>query len=50
MAMGAERRSILKIFLRENMLISVPAGGLGCSLGLGPARLISLLPQNVHEA
>lgn len=47
MAMGAKRRSILKIFLLENMLISVPAGGLGCLLGLGLARLISLLPLDV---
>ena len=29
MAMGAKRRSILKIFLLENMLISIPAGVLG---------------------
>ena len=47
MAMGAERRCILKIFLLENMLISVPAGVLGCLLGLGLARLISLLPMDV---
>jgi lipoprotein-releasing system permease protein len=47
MALGAERRSILKIFLLENMLISVPAGALGCLLGLGLAKLISLLPLDV---
>jgi lipoprotein-releasing system permease protein len=47
MAMGAERRSILKIFLLENMLISLPAGILGCLLGLGLAKLISLLPLDV---
>ncbi|MFZ2471550.1 MAG: FtsX-like permease family protein [Methanothrix sp.] len=47
MAMGADRSSILKIFLLENMLISVPAGALGCLLGLGLARLISLLPLDV---
>jgi lipoprotein-releasing system permease protein len=47
MALGAERRSILKIFLLENMLISVPAGVLGCLLGLGLAKLISLLPLDV---
>ena len=47
MAMGAERLSILKIFLLENMLISVPAGALGCLLGLGLAKLISLLPLDV---
>jgi lipoprotein-releasing system permease protein len=47
MAMGADRISILKIFLLENMLISVPAGALGCLLGLGLAKLISLLPLDV---
>jgi len=47
MAMGAERSSILKIFLLENMLISVPAGALGCLLGLGLAKLVSLLPLDV---
>jgi lipoprotein-releasing system permease protein len=47
MAMGAERLSILKIFLLENMLISVPAGALGCLLGFGLAKLISLLPLDV---
>ena len=47
MAMGASRRSILKIFLLENMLIGVPAGVLGCLLGFGLARLITLLPMNV---
>ena len=29
------------------MLISVPAGALGCLLGLGLAKLISLLPLDV---
>jgi lipoprotein-releasing system permease protein len=47
MAMGTEKRAILKIFLLENMLISVPGGALGCLLGLGLARLISLLPLDV---
>lgn len=47
MAMGAERRSILTIFLLENMLISVPAGVSGCTLGFALARLITLLPLNV---
>jgi lipoprotein-releasing system permease protein len=47
MAMGASRRSILKIFLLENMLIGIPAGVLGCLLGLGLAKLITLLPMNV---
>ena len=47
MAMGATRRSILKIFLLENMLIGFPAGVLGCLLGFGIARLITLLPLDV---
>jgi len=47
MAIGAKRRAILKIFLLENMLISVPGGALGCLLGFGLARLISLLPLDV---
>ena len=47
MAMGATRSSILKIFLLENMLIGLPAGVLGCLLGFGIARLITLLPLDV---
>ncbi len=47
MAMGAKRRAILKVFLLENMLISIPGGALGCLLGFGLARLISLLPLDV---
>jgi lipoprotein-releasing system permease protein len=47
MAMGVERRSILMIFLLENMLISVPAGVLGCMLGFALARLLTLLPLDV---
>jgi lipoprotein-releasing system permease protein len=47
MAMGATRRSILEIFLLENMLISVPAGVLGCLLGFALARLLTYLPMNV---
>jgi lipoprotein-releasing system permease protein len=50
MAMGAERRSILMIFLLENMLISVPAGVLGGMLGFALARLITLLPLDVTSA
>jgi lipoprotein-releasing system permease protein len=50
MAMGATRRSILKIFLLENMLIGLPAGVLGCLLGLGIARLITLLPLDVTSS
>jgi lipoprotein-releasing system permease protein len=47
MAMGASRLSILKIFLLENVLIGLPAGFLGCLLGFGLAKLITLLPMNV---
>jgi lipoprotein-releasing system permease protein len=47
MAMGATRRSILKIFLLENMLLSPPAGVLGCLLGFSFAKLITLSPMDV---
>ena len=47
MAMGAKRRSILMIFLLENMLISLPAGALGATLGYALAQAITLLPMNV---
>jgi lipoprotein-releasing system permease protein len=47
MAKGALRRSILKIFLLENMLIGVTAGVLGFLLGVGLARLITLLSMKV---
>ena len=47
MAIGARRGTILRIFLLENMLISIPAGLLGCLLGLGLARLLTLLPMQV---
>jgi lipoprotein-releasing system permease protein len=47
MAMGATRRSILKIFLLENMLLSPPAGVLGCLLGFAFAKLITLYPMDV---
>lgn len=50
MAMGAKRRSILKIFLLENMLIGLPAGVLGCLLGFGAAKLITLLPLDVTSS
>jgi lipoprotein-releasing system permease protein len=50
MAMGATRRSILKIFLLENMLIGFPAGILGCLLGFGAAKLITLLPLDVTSS
>jgi lipoprotein-releasing system permease protein len=47
MAMGATRRSILKIFLLENMLLSIPAGVLGCLIGFAFAKLITLYPMDV---
>ncbi len=50
MAMGARRRSVLMIFLLENMLISLPAGVLGAVLGYAAARGITLLPLNVTSA
>jgi lipoprotein-releasing system permease protein len=50
MAMGATRGSILKIFLLENMLIGLPAGVLGCLLGFGAAKLITLLPLDVTSS
>ena len=50
MAMGAKRRSILMIFLLENMLISLPAGILGAVLGYAAAWAITLLPLNVTSA
>ncbi|MBK7385792.1 MAG: ABC transporter permease [Methanothrix sp.] len=50
MAMGTRRRSILMIFLLENVLISLPAGALGAALGYAAARAIALLPMNVTSA
>jgi lipoprotein-releasing system permease protein len=47
MAIGATRRSILKIFLLENILIGIPAGVLGCLLGFIVAKLLTLLPLDV---
>lgn len=50
MAMGARRRSVLIIFLLENMLIGLPAGLLGGVMGYAAARAITLLPMNVTNA
>ena len=50
MAMGAKRRSVLMIFLLENMLISIPAGVLGAILGYAAAWAITILPLNVTSA
>jgi len=50
MAIGARRGTILRIFLLENMLISIPAGALGCLLGFLLARLLTLLPMQVTGA
>ena len=50
MAMGARRRSVLIIFLLENMLIGLPAGLLGAVMGYAAARAITLLPMNVTNA
>jgi lipoprotein-releasing system permease protein len=41
MAMGADRGSILKIFILENLLLAVPGGVLGSIVGLLAGRLIS---------
>ncbi|NYT02864.1 MAG: ABC transporter permease, partial [Methanosarcinales archaeon] len=41
MAMGATRRSILKIFLLENLLLGIPGGILGVGIGLFAARLVA---------
>jgi lipoprotein-releasing system permease protein len=41
MAMGADRGSILKIFILENLLLALPGGVLGSIVGLLAGRLIS---------
>jgi len=41
MAMGATRRSILEIFVLENLLLSLPGGLLGIGIGLVAAKLIA---------
>ncbi|MBN1235182.1 MAG: ABC transporter permease [Methanotrichaceae archaeon] len=51
MAMGASRRSILRIFLLENIMLSPSASLLGCLLGYLGARLInSFGPQGPQLA
>ncbi|OPY50770.1 MAG: outer membrane-specific lipoprotein transporter subunit LolE [Methanosaeta sp. PtaU1.Bin112] len=41
MAMGASRRSILKIFLTESLLLALPGGILGSMVGLAVGRMIA---------
>ncbi|MDF0591951.1 FtsX-like permease family protein [Candidatus Methanocrinis natronophilus] len=41
MAMGAQRWSILRIFLLENLLLALPGGVLGSAVGLAAGRLIA---------
>ena len=41
MAMGASRRSILKIFLMESLLLALPGGILGSMVGLAVGRTIA---------
>jgi len=51
MAMGTTRRSILKIFLLENLLLGLPGGLLGMAIGLFAARLIAIYgPSGFGEA
>jgi ABC-type antimicrobial peptide transport system permease subunit len=47
MAMIAARRLIPKIFPREDMLLSLPAGVLGCVIGFAFARLTTLYPMDM---
>ena len=44
MAMGAARRSIVKIFLLESMILGPPAALLGSALAYGTAKLIEAYP------
>ncbi len=41
MAMGASRRSILKIFLMESLILALPGGILGSLVGLAVGRMIA---------
>ncbi len=41
MAMGATKRSILEMFILENLLLSLPGGLLGIGIGLVAAKLIA---------
>lgn len=53
MAMGATRKSIVKIFLLESLILSPPAALLGCSLAWITAKLIEAypisLPSDVYQ-
>jgi lipoprotein-releasing system permease protein len=44
MAMGADRRSIVKIFLLESLILGPPAALLGSALAYGTAKLIEAYP------
>lgn len=44
MAMGATRRSIVKIFLMESLILGPPAALFGCALAYATARLIEAYP------
>ena len=44
MAMGATRRSIVKIFLTESLILGPPAALFGCMLAYATARLIEAYP------
>ncbi|MRR14302.1 FtsX-like permease family protein, partial [archaeon] len=41
MAMGASKRSILKIFLIESLLLALPGGILGSMVGLAVGKMIA---------
>jgi lipoprotein-releasing system permease protein len=47
MAMGASRRSIVKIFLAESLILGPPAAVLGCGLAYLTAKLIEAYPIEV---
>ncbi|MCJ7443557.1 MAG: ABC transporter permease [Methanotrichaceae archaeon] len=47
MAMGANNRSILKIFLTESVILGPPAALLGCVLAYLTAKLIEMYPIEV---
>jgi lipoprotein-releasing system permease protein len=53
MAMGASRRSIIKIFLTESLILGPPAALLGCTLAAATAKLIEAypieLPSDVYQ-
>ncbi len=47
MAMGAQRRSIIKIFLAESLILGFPSAFLGCLLAYAVAKLIEAFPVEV---